>query len=77
MRVWESARRVKQALYDLVDSKVFDRADRLRSQLREASASAVSQMSEGYVTEAKKNAEDIRRRRTSRRTRRTDKEQEH
>jgi four helix bundle protein len=48
MRVWDAAREVKQSLYDLIDTPPFDRAQRLRDQLREAAASAVSQISEGY-----------------------------
>lgn len=48
MRVWDAALAVKKALYDLIDTPPFDRAPRLRDQLREAAASAVSQISEGY-----------------------------
>jgi four helix bundle protein len=48
MRVWDAAREVKLSLYDLIDTPPFDRAQRLRDQLREAAASAVSQISEGY-----------------------------
>ncbi len=39
---------MKQSIYDLIDTPPFDRAPRLRDQLREAAASAVSQISEGY-----------------------------
>lgn len=48
LRVWHSVRALKKALYDLVDEKAFDRAERLRDQLREAAASAASHVSEGY-----------------------------
>jgi four helix bundle protein len=48
LRVWDAAREVKQSLYDLVETPPFDGAERLREQLREAAASAVSQISEGY-----------------------------
>lgn len=48
LRVWDAAREVKRALYELIDTPPFDRAERLRDQLREAAASAVSQISEGY-----------------------------
>jgi four helix bundle protein len=48
LRVWDAARDVKKSLYDLIDTPPFDRAERLRDQLREAAASAVSQISEGY-----------------------------
>jgi four helix bundle protein len=48
LRIWESARVVKRSLYELIDTDPFDKAERLRGQLREAAASAVSQISEGY-----------------------------
>jgi four helix bundle protein len=40
---------VKTSIYDLVDGESCHREARLRDQLREAAASAVSQISEGYV----------------------------
>ena len=49
LRVWQSARAVKKSIYDLVDGGSFRREPRLRDQLREAAASAVSHISEGYV----------------------------
>jgi four helix bundle protein len=48
MRVWGAARAVKQALYDLADTDAFLKEERLRNQLREAAASAVSHIGEGY-----------------------------
>jgi len=48
LRIWEAARAVKQALYDLSDQERFKREQRLYHQIREAAASAASHMSEGY-----------------------------
>ena len=49
MRVWQSARRIKQSLYRLSDTAPFRKENRLRDQLREAAASAASQISEGHA----------------------------
>ena len=49
LRVWESALETKRALHELADDQRFQKEERLRSQLREAAASAVSQISEGYA----------------------------
>jgi len=48
LRVWHSVRALKLSIYALIDSGAFDRAERLREQLREAAASAASHVSEGY-----------------------------
>ena len=48
MRVWHAVRALKQSIYALIDEQAFDRAPRLREQLREAAASAASHVSEGY-----------------------------
>jgi four helix bundle protein len=48
LRIWEAARAVKQALHDLSDQDQFKREQRLYHQIREAAASAASQISEGY-----------------------------
>jgi four helix bundle protein len=49
MRVWESALAIKRSLYDLLDGERFKKEERLRNQLREAAASAVSHISEGHA----------------------------
>jgi len=49
MRVWESALSIKRSLHDLADGDGFQKEERLRNQLREASASAVSHIAEGYA----------------------------
>jgi len=49
LRVWRAACEFKKGVYDLVDTQPFQREPRLRDQLREAAASAVSQISEGYA----------------------------
>jgi four helix bundle protein len=49
LRVWQSARAFKNAIYRLVDTPSFVREARLRDQLREAAASAVSHISEGHA----------------------------
>ena len=49
LRVWRAAREFKNAVYRLADTESFRREARLRDQLREAAASAVSHISEGYA----------------------------
>ena len=49
LRVWRAASEFKKEVYRLVDSSSFRREGRLRDQLREAAASAVSHISEGYA----------------------------
>jgi len=49
LRVWRAACEFKKGVYDLVDTQPFRREPRLRDQLREAAASAVSHTSEGYA----------------------------
>jgi four helix bundle protein len=49
LRVWQSARSLKKDLYRLLDTDKFRGEPRLRDQLREAAASAVSHISEGYA----------------------------
>jgi four helix bundle protein len=49
LRVWRAANEFKKAVYRLADTPAFRREARLRDQLREAAASAVSHISEGYA----------------------------
>jgi len=49
LRVWQAASQFKNAVYPLVDTDSFRRESRLRDQLREAAASAVSHIAEGYA----------------------------
>jgi four helix bundle protein len=49
LRVWHAASEFKKAVYDLSDTEPFHREPRLRDQLREAAASALSRISEGYA----------------------------
>ena len=49
LRVWNAASEFKKAVYDLSDTEPFRREPRLRDQLREAAASALSHISEGYA----------------------------
>ena len=48
LRAWQSARIFKLAVYHLADEGTFARDFRLRDQLRESAASAVSQIAEGF-----------------------------
>lgn len=48
LRVWQTARAFKLAVYRLSDSGTLARDFKLRDQLRESAASAVSQVAEGY-----------------------------
>jgi len=48
LRVWESARAVKRALYQLTEHPAFDNEKRLSEQIRESAASAASHISEGF-----------------------------
>jgi four helix bundle protein len=47
-RSWQAARAFKLGIYRLCDSGALARDDRLRGQLREAAASAVSHVAEGF-----------------------------
>ena len=49
LRVRNAASEFKKAVYDLSDTEPFRREPRLRDQLREAAASALSHISEGYA----------------------------
>jgi four helix bundle protein len=49
LRVWQAANEFKTAVYCLVDTDSFRRESRLRDQRREAAASAVSPIAEGYA----------------------------
>ena len=48
LRAWQAARAFKIAVYALTDAGTLVRDERLRSQLREAAASAASNISEGF-----------------------------
>jgi four helix bundle protein len=48
LRSWQVARAFKRAVYGLTESGSLSRDDRLQFQLREAAASAVSHISEGF-----------------------------
>jgi four helix bundle protein len=48
LRAWRAAREFKVAIYRLIETTTIARDERLSTQLREAAASAVSQISEGY-----------------------------
>lgn len=48
LRIWDGARDVKRSLYDLSENGDFKKQERLYNQIREAAASAVSHISEGY-----------------------------
>ena len=48
LRAWQTARTFKLAVYRLSDSGTLARDFRLRDQLRESAASAVSQVAEGF-----------------------------
>jgi four helix bundle protein len=48
LRVWHSARQFKLAIYRLSDEGPLSHQPRIREQLREAAASAPSQIAEGY-----------------------------
>ena len=48
LRVWDSARALKNSLYALTDTPSFQAEERLYQQLREAAASAASHIAEGY-----------------------------
>jgi 23S rRNA-intervening sequence protein len=67
LRVWESALAIKRSLHELADGEGFKKEERLRHQLREAAASAVSHISEDYARfdpQARRNAERIKKRRS-------------
>lgn len=48
LRAWQSARTFKLAVYRLTETGALSRGFRLRDQLRESAASAVSQIVEGF-----------------------------
>lgn len=48
LRAWQVARDFKRALYGLTESGSLARDERLQNQIREAAASAVSHISEGF-----------------------------
>jgi four helix bundle protein len=48
LRVWQSARQFKLAIYRLSDEGPFSQHVRIREQLRASAASAPSQLAEGY-----------------------------
>jgi four helix bundle protein len=48
LRVWDSARALKNSLYALTNTPSFQAEERLYKQLREAAASAASHIAEGY-----------------------------
>jgi four helix bundle protein len=48
LRAWQSAREFKLAIYRLCDTEPLSDDFRLRDQLRESAASAVSQIAEGF-----------------------------
>jgi four helix bundle protein len=48
LRAWQAVREFKLGIYDLIERGPLAHDPRLRDQLREASASAQSQISEGY-----------------------------
>jgi len=48
LRAWQAARQFKVAVYRLTDAGSLSKDDRLRSQIREAAASAASHISEGF-----------------------------
>ena len=49
LRVWRAASEFKKGVYRLTETEPFRWESRLRDQLREAAASAVSHISEGYA----------------------------
>jgi four helix bundle protein len=48
LRAWRAAREFKLGIYRLIGSPPLSRDERLSTQLREAAASSVSQISEGF-----------------------------
>jgi len=48
LRAWQAGRVFKLGIYDLIETSPLSEDDRLVAQLREASASAVSHVSEGF-----------------------------
>jgi len=48
LRAWQTAYAFKLRIYDLIETGSFSGDERLSKQLREAAASAVSQISEGF-----------------------------